>query len=257
MQFEGRSMMRIRNATTGEITYGEQAIISFLRDTDEKPIFLGTGFIISRIGLFVTAKHVLFEKSVFEKDAFAISFDKDGEPIQSRIYFYSWHKEADVMIGIIIPDGKSEICDDNYDVEMVQLNLNMPIVTGKVFTYAFPRSNITKIDDENVNMQYLSALYYGEIDEYLEKMPLANNCGYQCAIPIEPGCSGGPVFHESGVLIAINSASIKMIEGERPIMYASDIKLIEDLVLVNVALGSDEIYEKITIKQLKEKGFIR
>jgi V8-like Glu-specific endopeptidase len=252
-----KSMMRINNKTSGKITYGEESILSFFRDEKEKPVFVGTGFLISEIGLFVSAKHVFFNKEKIDNKIFALSLNSKGEPIQSKIEYKCWNNNSDTIIGIITPiDDLDETIKENYNIESLHIELDRKLTDGNVYTYAFPRSEIIKLSPEAVHLKYKPTLYTGKIVEYLDKMPLVNNCGYRCSMPIEPGCSGGPVFHESGVIIGINSASLKQDTYEEPIMFATDISLINNLYTQNSDLG-DKHYEKITIKELQDKKFIR
>lgn len=254
------SMMRIHNQTSGKITYCEEMIISFFRDDPTAPVFVGSGFFVSSNGLFVTAKHVFFsEAGVYDTAVFGLVLGKEDTPVQLKIVYHDENPNADVMIGLAQEiDSNSYELFDFADIEQLGLDFTETPHEGKVFTYSFRNSEIEVKSKSDVRMKYIPTLYSGIIKEYFpERWIKVRNAGYHCNMPIEGGCSGAPVYHETNKIIGINSSSFQLADGGEPIMYASDINLIKDLKIHNITLPNGMYYNIITMQELQRMHAIR
>jgi hypothetical protein len=253
--------IRIRNATQNRYTYGSEFVVSVLRDGEGRPNFVGSAFLLSNNGVFATAKHVLETNpgsNIFDTRLFGLVMIK-GTPCRLEIAQACFHPAADVAVGVVSPtSNKADVIDEYLNIDVPGLYFESDPAHGDIQTYAFPKSTFEAIEETVVRMNYIPTRYWGKITTFLPRFPLINNEGYQCEVPIEPGCSGAPVLAAvSGKIIAINSASVLLGPNQAPIMYASDVRLIGNLFVTDVDLPGGKSHDKISITELRALSFIR
>jgi len=148
---------------------------------------IGSGFILSEEGLFVTNRHVLMGVSDWGPGGFQVFvmfLDGREYPISSSISFSNLD---DLAIGMI--EGK------NIAVKKVQLgNSTMTEIGDKVFTIGAPLGLEFTLSD-------------GLISGFREMHSIATGEKvFQTTASISPGNSGGPLINIRGEVIGINTA---------------------------------------------------
>jgi len=251
------SLLRMIIKESNKETYAEQFVISFIRGQIDKPVFVGTGFLFSPCGLFITAKHVLYEHEKYDEDLFAITLNKEGIPIQSKIVWGWKHNTADIAFGIIqSPDYPPNEFGELYDIITPQLNFDETIINGNIFAYSFRNSIFNSVDSMNYEMQYIPTLYTGIVQGFHpEGIRLIKNPSYDCLMNSQPGCSGGPVFYQNSKIIGIISACLPGDETVMGNMTATDIRLA--LSLIFPSPFKQNRGELISCYTLRDMGILR
>jgi hypothetical protein len=172
-------------------------------------LVVGTGFYVSRYGLFVTAGHVvhaLVNDGSREMDvAYVLHLADDGRQCHLRRILRAYvSNEIDVAVAQA----------DNYAASVPEgplCNLRAPISTGtppkgtELVTYAYPDNAVLDFTDGSTP-QIKADFYDGHMLEVIEDpraTPFMPYPHYRTSIELRSGASGGPVFHD-GRVVGVN-----------------------------------------------------
>src|SRR3990167_3066165 len=187
----------------------DSGIIPILKRIEPKVYsIVGTGFYISRYGLFMTAAHVL--KELIDKDKSEVSPSYvchylGGDKINFRRILSAFiYLKEDIALGQA--DNYLEKSPNGPLMNLRgNLSFTVPSVGDEVVTYAYPENKILDFRSESNVRKIFSDYYTGKflkevIDSDHPYLPYRH---YETSILIKSGASGGPVFHE-GKIIGVN-----------------------------------------------------
>lgn len=168
---------------------------------------VGTGFYVTRYGLFVTAKHVLepmvdFDKRTM-KPSFVFHIHGDGGPVIVRPIVRA-HLLLDSDLGVA---QAGDFVQEAPVVPMINLRASIgiepPVVGSRVLTYAYPEN--ATLDFNNAEPPQLRGDFYeGAFLGIQPANALLPFPHYNTSINLKSGASGGPVFDERGRVIGVN-----------------------------------------------------
>lgn len=216
---------------------------------------IGTGFFITKNGIFLTAKHVLQDVLNANKQTHpivAFLFPSQGIYQIRPILKGFLNVEGDVAAGIIQnkdPSGKL-LYNPFYGLSCKEMRAG-----DKIVTCAYPETKHSGFD-----ITFRIKFYNGEIQEYLsqgrDNVMLPNPC-YHTSINILGGASGGPVFNSDGHVIGINSTGFSSGDLDHsPISFISDIKACFNIILEGINLPCGNYIERCTIEDLYKLGHV-
>lgn len=223
---------------------------------------IGTGFYLTRYGLFITAKHVMEELVDWKKKSIGVGFachcPNETEIILRRILFASLIDSYDLAI-----------CQaDNYMEKVPERPLmNMrpgfstaiPVPGEQLVTYAYPENEILDFTQKETTPTIRGDFYEGELLRYVElsENPSIPYPHFETNIKLKSGSSGGPVF-ANGKVIGVNCRGWDFHEDDEN-GNLSYIVPIKHLVSVSVELKQlpNPSWEKEQIKIIKEKYSIK
>lgn len=169
---------------------------------------VGTGFYITRYGLFMTAEHVLSELADINNQKVMVSYichaAGDNKVHLRRILSINLYKNADLAIGQA--DNYKKKYPKNPLMNMRgPLSSEIPSEGEKLITYAYPENKIMDFT-QNDNIPIISSDYYeGNLLKYvsISNHPNLPYPHFETSIKIKSGASGGPVFYR-GRIIGVN-----------------------------------------------------
>lgn len=171
---------------------------------------LGTGFCISKWGLFLTASHVFDEVDLkLQGQGLEAWFLIGDNIVPCGIDEVVKHASSDVAVGRILvphtPDGKRI---SGFKISTCRLANSLQPTGQKIVTYGYPRTQLSydREDKSTVNIDLYPDYYDGEITGHHAKgFSIAKWPIYAHTIPIASGMSGGPVFNtQTNEVIGIN-----------------------------------------------------
>ncbi|MDI1351190.1 MAG: serine protease [bacterium] len=239
---------------SGDICDPRHGIFPLLKQLENDSWQLvGTAFFITKLGLFLTAKHVLEDvlsnrKQIYPIAGFVSMPDNIVEirPVTKAFF----NVRGDVAAGFLAnktTDGGARI-NPFYGLDLSDTTS----IGEKVVTYAYP---MTTICDNQINLR--ADYYDGKIIELhkngRDQCLLPNAC-YRTSMNIQGGASGGPVFNHKGKVIAVNSTSYDFDDSES-ISFVSAIDSFLDVVLEDLFLPESEV-QKCTIRDLYTLGMM-
>ena len=193
------------SATTG--------VVPILRELEEGKLqVIGTGFYITRYGLFLSARHV-FDDIINAADPSSQRlriFHDTGKEIHIRaVTKFTIANQVDVALGQA--DNFLAKFPDNplMNVRPI-LTLEVPKTATKLVTFAYPRNELLDFTDRSEPVKIFANRFEGEFvcvedppkyDEHQVEI-------YQTTVPVEGGASGGPFFDEAGRVVAVARSSM-------------------------------------------------
>jgi Trypsin-like peptidase domain len=211
---------------------------------------LGTGFFISPVGAFVTAKHLFMNSDgEAEKTLYGVQSLSEKEhhvrPVKKLIY----HKDADLIIGLL---GNRRIGQKDFPPHLTEyygLDLNTLENGDEIETFAYPNTLNTELEGYAFEFSFDGITSSGSVIDYHEGgSPVVKNRCYQTNMKIDSGASGGPVFKD-GYVVGVNSSGFSLADEEEPLSFITPIDYILDLSVTE----DDRI---IPVKELIKEGFI-
>ncbi len=169
---------------------------------------IGTGFFISRYGLFATAAHVV--EALVSKNELGISFILHSPEKQEEVFHLrkirriTFFNEVDLAIGQA-DNYVDKFANNPLSNLRCMLSVKIPRVGSRVYTYAYPENEILDFGGDNIPI-IKGDLFEGEFLS-LEKAgdnPIVPYDHYTTSIRVRSGASGGPVFAENGNVIGVN-----------------------------------------------------
>lgn len=212
----------------GKTIHPGDGILPILKEIPgKKLIVVGTGFYITRYGLFLTACHVLDDMFNEENELITRGFvvhmgSKSNLHFRQILHFHRY-KNSDLAIGYA--DNYARRVPNNPLMNLRGiLTSAFPRVGSKLTTYAYPENRTLDFSDK-ANLNEIRGNYF--TGKLLRYVPVPENprmpCGYlETTIEIRSGASGGPVFTEDGRIIGVNCAGWdfgNIEEGEESLSY--------------------------------------
>lgn len=170
---------------------------------------IGTGFYITRYGLFMTAHHVLASVVNEQKQVTCPSYVMhragENEVHLRKILRFSLLSPADLAVGHA----------DNFKEKFPKaplmnlrgrLSTEVPFEGSQVVTYAYPENKMLDFTRPE-NVPTVSSDYYdGQFLRYVSESenPFMPYPHYETTIQIRSGASGGPVFDNKGRIVGVN-----------------------------------------------------
>ncbi len=173
---------------------------------------VGTGFFITNIGHFVTAKHVI-------EDVYDFNKKKQLSQIHA-VHFVNGAQILVRHITKIFPSLISDLVIGKMDFHIVNdtglpLYNSVPIFTttpppkeSSVVTFAYPCTD--KIHRRGVKGKFVAGEYEGKLIKHSETprdTVLVSWPYYETSIDVKGGASGGPVYDYQGRVIGVNCVS--------------------------------------------------
>ena len=175
--------------------------VALLKQTElGRLIVIGTGFYITRYGLFLTARHVLDElvewRSVPPEVGigFVCHFAGNGKIHLRRIKRVSLHTAVDVAV------GQADNFVEKYRHDPLRnmrapLTVEIPPRGTALVTYAYPENLPLDFRVKDRFPRIIKADFFdGELLGYVERAPFIPYPHLETTIEIRSGASGGPVF---------------------------------------------------------------
>jgi hypothetical protein len=200
---------RVKDAT-GATVDPHTCVFPILKEIgDGTTQLVGTGFFITIIGHFVTAKHVIFDavdEDTLRQKGFlhALHFVEGEKALVRHITNVCFHNSSDIAV------GKMDFHVLNATGEPLRNRIpcfttEPPRIGSKVVTFAYPESD--RIFGKG-SSTFVPKFYSGELLDHSDR-PRDNVMvrwpHYVTSISTKGGASGGPVFDERGRVFAINS----------------------------------------------------
>ena len=168
---------------------------------------VGTGFWISRYGLFLTARHVVDEL-----------IEKDGE--LTRAYAFHWTQEGKIHLRVIRSVTRLHAADlaigqaDNYVDKFpnaplpnrrTKLTTSVPPIGSKVVTFAYPENEVLEFSRDEPPV-IRGDRFEGVLLRNVTKSdhPFIPYPYLETSIEVRSGASGGPVFDDRGRVVGVN-----------------------------------------------------
>lgn len=218
---------------------------------------VGTGFFITKTGIFVTAKHVLeavFERKGNQTHAPALVHLLASDQCLIRpILRAAMHPTADLAVGVAAP-MKHNPTGESLANQRLTLTDLQPRMGTPVATYAYPNATVS-IGTGVQRIELWPAFYEGEVLEYYpngrDNVLLPRPC-YHTSIFLHGGASGGPVFGTDGRVFAVNSTGF---QNERT-SFVSAIQDILSLSIDDVLLLGESVPRSVAVLELAHLGHI-
>lgn len=169
----------------------------------------GTGFFITRLGHFVTAKHVILaalDANTGQQmcGLHALHFVVGFQALVRNITKVSVHNTSDVALGKMdyyMIDATGEPLMNSVP----RLTTEVPAIGSHVCTFAYPESDWDFI--KGTPAAFHAKYYTGRMQEHSE-LPRDSSLvawpHYRTSISLSGGASGGPAFDEKGRVFGVN-----------------------------------------------------
>nr|BFD68756.1 hypothetical protein HAGR004_37780 [Bdellovibrio sp. HAGR004] len=197
---------------------------------------LGTGFFISKFGIFLTAKHVLEKHMQYQNgkglEAWVVI---DGQNFTCPIRDIQLHPTADLAVGYIAPPYKDGKPAKEFAISLCKISSDKIKANDAVYSYGYPRT-ILKHDENDADTVVIDMkpdYYTGNILEYhptgvsICRWPI-----YRHSMPTASGMSGGPLLHKtSNTVVGINCTGDSTNDADIEHGSATDVTLCLDLLI--------------------------
>lgn len=243
-----------------------EGVVPILHELEKGKLqVIGTGFYITRYGLFLSARHV-FDHIIESKKPSEHSlriFHHTGKEVHIRAvkrFAYSHH--ADIALG----EANNFLAKypDNPLINLrARLTLQPPKKASKLVTFAYPRNKLLDFSSKDDPVEIFADRFEGNFDCIREpgKYDEHQIEAYQTTVPIEGGASGAPVFDEEGRVTAIACSSLEFEGGEHDggtVSFLTPIRHCLDLGLNNLLLPEQSWeYRQIPISRRNDISTIR
>jgi len=196
------------NGDGDSIDPSDIAIPIFKEIENGKLSIIGTGFYITRYGLFLTAKHVLDDLLIEDRTKIGKAF------ICHRVSKSEVHLRNILSVNLLDPVdlaiGQANTYENIYPNNPLtnmrcELSKHVPSVGEELVTYAYPENKVLDFTDKNNNPEVRCNYYDGKFLQKLgvNERPYIPYPHYETTIQVKSGASGGPVFNR-GKVIGVN-----------------------------------------------------
>jgi hypothetical protein len=217
----------------------QSGVVPILKEVSKgKLSVIGTGFYITRYGLFLTARHVLDDLVLENKNEIGIGyilhFESKGKLFLRRIQSVNLLNTADLAIGQA--DTYESKLPNNPLMNMrCELSTHIPLSGQKLVTYAYPLNKTLDFTDKNKLRVIKSDFYEGNFLRSVEghERPFIKHPHYETSIEIKSGASGGPVFCD-GKVIGVNCRGWDFGENVNDNDHLSSIVPIQEILVMNL-----------------------
>lgn len=252
MEGEADQSLFTTRLDSGEIADPKRAIFPILKIQDGQTHFIGTGFFVTTLGFFITARHVLEDiigcDGVPTGSIRIIQFHDGMKFCPRPVIRFCAHEHADVAVGVCAEMTHKVTGEPLYN-KVLPISLDRAQLEEHVYTYAYP-GTIVESQEAAVDVALRCKFYAGKVQEYYpsgrDRIFLPYPC-YRTSITLHGGASGGPVLGESGKVIGVNSTGF---DGATDISFISRIEDCLDLTIHNVVLPEHEDITTTSLRHL-------
>lgn len=184
----------------------QECVVPVIKQLDKNRFaIIGTGFYISRYGLFVTASHVVSDLTGISENCICPSFILHQLPDHRinfrRIRWVSSHPKVDIAVG----QAENYIDEDSGTALMNKrgiLSNIVPCIGGRVTTFGYPENEIMDFGDPD-NIPIIECDYYE--GKFLREVKDSNHPEiryrhFETSILLKSGTSGGPIFYRKKIV---------------------------------------------------------
>ena len=223
---------------------------------------IGTGFYLTRYGIFITARHVMDDLVDWKKKKIGVGF-ACHTPNETEIIFRR------IKFATLLDNFDLAICQaDNYMEEFPEkplinmrphLSTRIPSPGENLVTFVYPENEILNFNQKETIPEIRGDFYEGKLLRYVpvSENPAVPYSHFETSIKLKSGSSGGPVFC-GGKIIGVNCRGWEFHEDDES-GNLSYIVPVSHLVSVEVELKQLPIpsWERKQIKIEKEKYSIK
>jgi len=199
---------------------------------------LGTGFFVSKFGLFITAKHVVVEDIQFQEGrGLEVWIIVNGNNFTCPIRDIQLHPTADIAIGVIVPPRKNDLLlpKSVFTISLCNVSRNKPSAGAEVYSYGYPRTSLKNCenDPDTVVIDMQPDYYTGKIDGYhKDGVSICTWPVYRHSMPTASGMSGGSLFlKNNSAVIGVNCTGDSTSSEDISYGTATDVKLALDMII--------------------------
>lgn len=202
---------------------------------------VGTGFYITRYGLFLTAQHVL--ESLADKTkqvvqpGYVCHLAENSIVHLRRILRVSLLQPADLAIGQA-DNYLSKYPDDPLMNMRATLSTDIPDPGSRVITYAYPKNEVLDFTREEHTPVIKSDYFEGVFLRYMtnSENPFMLYPHFETSIELKSGASGGPVFDSRGRVVGVNCRGWDFGGGEHEGNNLSSIVPVKEVLTLGLDL---------------------
>ncbi len=222
---------------------------------------IGTGFYISKDGLFVTAKHVIEDVLDGKRQTSPLAIFHFRSPsglfgaqeYLVRPIMQCWLGEkADIALGVAA-NATNKVTGQALLHWHWRLSWNIPTVGMKVGLYAYPNKAIRQ-NGERQTIMFRPDAYFGhiqEVDKYRDNVIIPYPY-LQSDIRSYGGASGGPIFDSEGTVVGVNC---RWLEPEGP-EFGVQIQCLQDAFIDDAVLADEQVPRRVTFTELVSAGVV-
>jgi V8-like Glu-specific endopeptidase len=217
---------------------------------------IGTGFFLTRIGPFVTAKHVI--EDIYDTQTkkqkhpiHAVHFVEGSKVLVRHITAISSHNTSDIIVGKmdyhIVNSTGAPLYNKVPTFSITPVPINSSVVT---FAYPDTDKTFTKNESGAFRAGYYDGKFLSHSDKKRDSV-VVSWPRYVTSIDVKDGASGGPVFDHLGRVIAVNCVG-----GIENLSYRARVKELLDLLVPEFPMKGGR-QDWPTVKELIEIGTIK
>jgi hypothetical protein len=230
-------------------------------DSDGRWRLIGTGFYISKDGLFITAKHVIEDVLDREKQISPLAifhFRSSSGSLGAQEYLIRpimqcWLGEkADIALGVAV-NATNKITGQTLLHWHWRLSWNITTIGMRVGLYAYPNKAIHQ-DGEYQTITFRPDAYFGniqEVEEYRDSVMIPHPY-LQSDIRSYGGASGGPIFGSDGTVVGVNC---RWLEPEGP-GFGVQIQCLQGAFIDDAILAGEQVPRRVTFTELVSAGIV-
>lgn len=200
-------MQRQAQTADGHDVLPGSGVIPILKEIDKQRLLVvGTGFYVTRYGLFATARHVLEDLADAELSNLGVGYvlehREKGKLAIRRIVCASLCKVADIALGQAYNGTEDSAGPSN---RRGRLALPCPEDGERLITYAYPENEVLDFRAREKPPALKGDYFEGAFERQVlpSEHPFLPYPHYETSIAIRSGASGCPVFNSIGRIVAI------------------------------------------------------
>lgn len=213
----------------GPVNLSEAVFPIFRRIDSRSCEIVGTAFYVLRNGAFMTARHVLDERS---DTLFGIQFGPGTHFYVRPVIAAYHHPTGDLSIGVL--EGmRHRQTGKLLENKTLVIRSGAPPKGAPISTYSYPLHDVV-LTDAGTQIDVRPTFYDGPLlDYYGERGPSAKlQCPYFLSgLHLYGASSGGPVFSTNGSAFAVANSSY---DGANDIAFVTPIELAGDIIIKGV-----------------------
>ncbi len=228
----------------GKIISPQDGVVPIMKEIEKgKLMIVGTGFYVTRYGLFITAQHVLNELVINEPKKLGVGYilhiASDKEVHLRRILGASLLQPAD--LALCQAENFVGKYPDNPLLNLrPHLTTEVPYIGSPLITYAYPANKILDFTQNEKAPEVCSDYFEGKFLEHAQSGPFMPYPHFRTSIKIKGGASGGPVF-SGGRVIGVNCRGWDFGKSDKGENLSSIVPIVEILQIALPRLQLPEI----------------